>query len=276
MTNSLLVPLDNTAAESALWQLGVLLARPETDVTLVHALESPLGARLDPGREDQLTQRERGAVETLAKRLRDRGVSCETVVKEGRAADLILSVAGAHPAGMIAMSTAGHSALSNAVFGSVTQAVLRASSLPVLLFRDPPGGTARALRIRRILLPVDGSELSLAALPHVRALAKSFGATVIVLGVVETSRHGTGEGEPLVRRAVRQLAEACIPVDTIVRAGRPATEILDVCSRHDVDLVVMSTHGRSGLSRLVMGSATEEVLRQSTVPVLVVPGAANG
>jgi len=133
--------------------------------------------------------------------------------------------------------------------------------------------TVQEIPFRRILVPIDGSENSLSVLPAVKDFAKEFNASVMVLGVVEPTHEARGNaGEPLVRLATKDLADAGIAVDPVVRLGDPASEILDAAKRHDVDLIAMSTHGRSGVSRWVLGSVTEKVLRGSTTPILIVRG----
>lgn len=276
MMRSILVPLDNSpASESVLWRLGVLMSRPETTAVLVHALEAPMGARMNPGAEEPLQERETENVELLAKRLRERGVRCSTVVKEGRAAELILSVAGDLPEGMIAMSTTGRSALASALFGSVARDVLRASPIPVLLFRPAAGGSAAAppLQIRHILVPLDGSTRAHRVIPHVLELARTVQAEVTLVhvlpstGATEASMPRT---EEVFGPAMAHFSGTGIQPETLVRSGDPAVEIADVLGRRGVDMVACTTHGRSGLAQVLMGSIAEKLVRTSPVPVLVV------
>jgi nucleotide-binding universal stress UspA family protein len=134
-----------------------------------------------------------------------------------------------------------------------------------------------------ILVPTDGSDAAAAAFDHAFELAERYDATVHALYVVDTAVYGSldarsdlviealeEQGEGAVA-AVRERGEtAGVPVVEEVARGSPARAILDYAEEEGVDLVVMGTHGRRGLDRLVLGSVTERVLRASPVPVLVV------
>lgn len=133
---------------------------------------------------------------------------------------------------------------------------------------------------RRILVPLDGSALAEAVLPRVTELAKSLGAEVLLLRVAiahvfpgvdptEEEVRVVRGAEEYVEAMAGKLAEKGIPVRAAVRYGKPAAEIIEHIAANEVDLVAMSTHGRSGLSRLVMGSVAEEVVRNAEVPVLL-------
>lgn len=132
-----------------------------------------------------------------------------------------------------------------------------------------------------ILLPTGGDESTDAVLEHVRSIAETYDATVHVLSVADTSRDSltrigddvvdalVGESEDAIDRAASALADDVDVVEAVER-GEPHPTILDYAERHDVDLVVMATRGRSGLERYLLGSTTERVLRQSDVPVMTI------
>jgi nucleotide-binding universal stress UspA family protein len=136
-----------------------------------------------------------------------------------------------------------------------------------------------------ILLPTDGSEEVEPALDHGFELARTYDATVHALYVVDNSRGGAGlmgtdtasattELNAIGQEAVDTIAargeETGVPVKTEVREALPHEGILDYADEHDINLLVMSSHGRSGVSRFVFGSVTERVVRLSNRPVLVV------
>jgi nucleotide-binding universal stress UspA family protein len=143
---------------------------------------------------------------------------------------------------------------------------------------------------KKILVPLDGSTLSEAVLPHVSQLAKTMGAEVVLLRVVPTQvttpaypalyplppsafqlapgrdMHGEAEGY-LQRVAFDYFPDQNVSLQV---AGGPAGDnILETASSLGVDLIAMTTHGRSGLSRIVLGSVADEVVRQSHLPVLL-------
>jgi nucleotide-binding universal stress UspA family protein len=134
--------------------------------------------------------------------------------------------------------------------------------------------------VRKILVPLDGSTLAEAILPQVTELATGLGAEVLLLRVAiahvfpgvdptEEEVRVISEAEAYVEALAGALAEKGVHVRTAVRYGKAAAEIIQHIADNQVTLVAMSTHGRSGLSRLVMGSVAEEVVRNAGVPVLL-------
>lgn len=134
----------------------------------------------------------------------------------------------------------------------------------------------------RILFPTDGSEPATSALGYVRDVATAHDATIHVLHVVDTTQDSvtqtheeiletlTREGERTVVNAASRLGGEGESVVTDVVSGTPHEAIVDYGEAHDVDLVVMPTHGKSGLGRFLLGSVTERVITTSPVPVLAV------
>ncbi|AXG08405.1 MULTISPECIES: universal stress protein [Haloferacaceae] len=133
---------------------------------------------------------------------------------------------------------------------------------------------------KNILLPVDGSEESSDILHHTSEIARQMDATIHVLFVADTTRDSVTvventvvdalvqEGEDIVADAGETLATLGAEYETDVVQGSPAPTIVEYAKRYDHDLVVMSTHGREGLSRYLRGSVSEKVVRLSSVPVL--------
>jgi nucleotide-binding universal stress UspA family protein len=136
-----------------------------------------------------------------------------------------------------------------------------------------------------ILIPTDGSEHAVRAAEHAQYLARLFDATVHVVNVADVQAaagvFGAGgvdeefrsrleaEGEEAIETVRAALADAD-SVETAVVRGDPRTAILEYAEEHDVDLLAMGTHGRTGLSRYITGSVTEHVVRLADVPVLTV------
>lgn len=136
-----------------------------------------------------------------------------------------------------------------------------------------------------ILLPTDGSEVTEAAVTHADELASTYDATVHVLSVVDMRNRFESPSSGLAPEAweerERERAEAAIDeavdglsapvaVERVVVEGKPTTGILDYVDEHDVDVVTIATHGRTGLDHFLIGSVTEEVVRKSPAPVLTV------
>jgi universal stress protein A len=136
----------------------------------------------------------------------------------------------------------------------------------------------------KILCPIDFSPNSLAALDCATALARQNAATICLLNVVPSPLGSTQipsiplEPFPVVEEDARQRLEVIakqriegkLPCEIVTRSGDPATEIVQAVTDLAVDLVVMATHGRTGLSHLFIGSVAERVVRESPEPVLTI------
>jgi universal stress protein A len=145
---------------------------------------------------------------------------------------------------------------------------------------------ARLFRIQKILVPVDFSGCSEKALQYAIPFAGQFGAAIVLLHVLQLnyiagSEFG-GVDFPLLESEMRQNSEKQLaalgtrvigskaPASTLVRAGRPVGEIVATARELEVDLIIMSTHGHTGLKHVLLGSTTENVVRYAPCPVLVV------
>ena len=125
---------------------------------------------------------------------------------------------------------------------------------------------------RHILIPTDGSELAEHGVAHGLALAKSVGAKVSVINVVVPLFAVTGDFASVLDRVANAAKEGGVSCETIqVESGQPHQAIIAAAEDKGCDLIAMSSHGRSGLSMLLIGSVTNKVLTQAKVPVLVVP-----
>jgi len=131
-----------------------------------------------------------------------------------------------------------------------------------------------------ILVPTNGSQGAKDALEHSIEIASQWDATLHTLYVVDTRLARSGplletlrdEGRKAVRDVEVAGTQAGLTVVTEIGEGNPHEEILDYISKHGIDMVIMGTHGRTGLDRAVMGSVAERVVRRSPAPVLTVRG----
>jgi nucleotide-binding universal stress UspA family protein len=125
---------------------------------------------------------------------------------------------------------------------------------------------------KKIVVPLDGSTQSNAALPLVRTFARATGAEVTLVRIALDGESASGVAVEMGKIA-QELAGSELKVDAVVRQGEPAREIHEVVRSERADLVIMRTHGRSGVGRIVMGSVAEQVLKESAVPVVLLrPG----
>jgi nucleotide-binding universal stress UspA family protein len=239
--------------------------------------------------EQQDAERAHAYLVGVAQHLQRQGVEAHTRVGRGAAADAIIAAAAAYD--LVAMGTHGRSGVGRWVYGSVADKVLRGASVPILLIRAGPAAAAWSVPPRRIVVPLDGSELAERALPLAIEVAERARAEVLLVqsvswaAVAMVDPYGYGGGgtatADLLEQAEtdahayldgigRRLAERGLTVRAAVRLEAAAEAILDLAVEQRADLIVMSTHGRGGLGRWTYGSVADRVLRGATTPVLLV------
>jgi nucleotide-binding universal stress UspA family protein len=245
------------------------------------------------------TQEERQRVEqelasylkTIAHKLEPTVTEVQASVRFGRPADEILAFAGEVNADLIAMSTHGRSGISRWVLGSVADRVLHGAMCPVLIVRAKP----RQMKptYQHILVPLDGSELAEQVLPHVSALIRPNHTRIYLISVLangfsdrtitlltssppglQLSTTALSKAEVQLTAYMRSVAAALrergATVNTTVKHGSPAEEILIQAAEVNADLIGMTAHGLSGVSRWVYGNVASKVLQGSLCPVLLV------
>ncbi len=217
-------------------------------------------------------------------------VTPTVAVRTGTPGEEIVEYAAEVGADLLAMGTHGRTGIQRYVLGSVTERVLRLAEVPVFTVRaDDRGGPDEA--IEEVLVPTDGSICAAAAVDHGINLAGVADARVHALSVVDepsSPEMGVGPGglEPArddIRKTLEERASdavasvataaetADLAVTTAVQYGHTSQELLAYVDDAEVDLVVMGTQGRTGLSRYLLGSTTERVVRHAPVPVMAVP-----
>jgi nucleotide-binding universal stress UspA family protein len=214
-------------------------------------------------------------------------------VERGKPADVIIEKAALDPGTLIAMATHGRSGVNRWLLGSVAEKVLRGSSNPLFLVRANEGDAIEGgAMIKSIVVPLDGSELAESVLPSVVEVAKTLDVEVVLCRAYEIAQsayYGREEfvpnyddlldqlkenAEVYLNKVVDSLKRAGLnKVSGIALAGSDAEQITDYSCKHPGAVVIMCTHGRSGVSRWVLGSVTEKVIRHSSDPVLVLHAA---
>ncbi len=214
----------------------------------------------------------------LERLLWEAGADTQSVITQGDATEEILRIAEAEDVGLIAMATHGRSGLTKLLRGSVAERVLRHSRRPLLLYNPAVINAMSEHRgFERILLPHDGSDLADQAIPPATALARVYGAELILFRVENFATGGphhtlraeqdvVAELEPL--RA--KLEAHGIAVRSAAAVGADAREILKAVERFDVDLLAMTSHGRSGVSNWWFGSVAEALAQAAPCPLFVV------
>jgi nucleotide-binding universal stress UspA family protein len=221
------------------------------------------------------------ALEGIARRAYQVGVSADWRVVEGPATPAILDAARSWPADIIALATSKWSGLDRWLNASVADAVVRSADRPVLVV--PPEWQPPAARRRpeHILVPLDGSPLAEQALALAARLAGALGADLILLRVIDAgpdqgqaldrAPSEDGGAETYLQRLAAQVGTSLPDRQVVTRviSGSPAAAIAQAALDLQVDVIAMSTRGRSGLARAVLGSTATATLEQSTVPLLL-------
>ncbi len=282
--------LARTAYEAA----AILAKKHGSKIDLVHQAEPPsplfyehVGVELPmakyfDGVEKRLAEeREHESLE---------GLDVRTVLLSARHEhDTLVSYAEAERPDLILLSTHGRGGVSRALLGSFTENVVRRSPVPVLTYRHEEGQVAKTPS--RVLVPFDFSENSRAVLPMVRALGTLFGTRLCLLHVlpnvdeffygrfsVETppDDEPVKRSSPAVRKTIERLEKvahaelADLDVDVVVSEGYEYPEIVKAAEEIDANLIVMATHGRTGLKHFFLGSVAEKVVRRAPCSVLTV------
>ncbi len=263
-----------------------IASRFDADLVLVHVLldiplfyasfigdSSAYLSAMEKAREEAYSE-----LEGIARGLRNRGVAARVVLLEGSPYTEITRFAEAEGADLIVTATRGLSGLERVLVGSTAEKVVRNAPCPVLTVNEQP---ELPLKIKNILLLTDLSELSKKAFPSAVHLAGTLGAKLTLLHIMEP-------GVPLSKEDEKALADALIGVmdgllkDTtgeefrkgiekvVLKASGAAEGVSRFCEENPVDLIVMATHGRTGLRKTLLGSVAEKILRSVEIPVLTV------
>jgi len=206
----------------------------------------------------------------------------EGVERDVAAAPAILNYSSKHDIDVVTLGTHGRRGPRRVLIGSVAEEVVRRATCPVLTVRgsvETPGPAPG--EIDRLLVPVDFSDPSQEAFRYARELAHLYDAQVHLLHVVEDILRPAFYVEDLeenvekkARERLQQFVERTpgpeVDLDLHTTSGQAASAITTFADQHDIDLVVTSTHGRTGMQRLLLGSVAEKIVRHTHCPVFTV------
>ncbi|MBI4329535.1 MAG: universal stress protein [Chloroflexi bacterium] len=289
MFNKVLVPLDGSAlAEGIMPYVEEMGVRLGSEVTLFHVVDPDTLDSHDPEHRvfiEQLVSKAQTRAEDYIRRvvrgLKEKKVAVQTDIAVGRAAEEVVRKAEEGGYDLVAMSTHGRSGVGRWVFGSVADRVLHATKAPVLLIR--PDKTVADGLFRRVVVPLDGSELAEAALPFAEELA---GRLRLPVGIVQAVQYLVGTEFGLYVEDPRGIMDAAakeyldrvaerirgkgLQVEASVLWGIAGDRILEFAESRPGTIIVMSSHGRSGVGRWVFGSVADKLVRGAAGPVLVI------
>jgi len=278
----ILVPVDFSEFSDQAVEFAIHLGKHyDAQITLFH-----VGLSLDGNFFEELLKEQAGYVETQMQLyvddVKSNGLSVQSTVIPGDSeAKEILRLISENEFDLVVMGTHGQTNLKDMLLGSVTQKVVRLSTVPVLTIRHK----RRKPKPENILVPIDFSVYAKRSRDYAISLARELNTKLTFLYVVENKIHpydyenmdynnAMGLTPPLHDQAVQRLKEFVeydeAGVNYLVREGKPYKEIVKYAESHNSDLIVMDTMGMTGLMRLLMGSTTEAVVAFAPCPVLVV------
>jgi nucleotide-binding universal stress UspA family protein len=276
----ILTPTDfSPSAELAMRSAEFLSRQQRARLDLLHVLQLPAPSYLgrlglDRDLRETWIAGAREQLAELARGLAGTELEVDTILREGKPWSEILDVARERGADLICLGNSGHSALERLFLGSTAENVVRRSDVPVLIVRERP-----LTEVRRVLVPVDFDPGTKVAIRF--ALAKFPAAEISALHVVAPLPPADPVVGPLVpnlaaiRAKIRGLLDrlgARDVTESVRLMADPAGAIIEAARETDVDLLVLTTHGRRGVSRAILGSVAEKVVRHADRPVLVLPG----
>jgi nucleotide-binding universal stress UspA family protein len=287
----ILVPLDGSpASEAVLYQAERLLCGRRGEVILFHAWSPDSSGFPAPEQAEEY-------LKTIEARLGSGAAALRRLVWNGPLAESLPLAVESERVSLVALSSHGRDTSPWDPVGGMVESVLQRSHVPIFLARSyRPGGLSEPSpaecevpSIRRILVPLDGSSACEAVMPYARELAQLLGAMVVILHVsaVEGVDSGNFSGRRVSGRpsgpvpgedasaadridyAAKTFSAVGLETMTLDLGGEPISTILNFARPSAVDLIAMTIHGRTGLSKLLMGSVAEKVLREAILPTLV-------
>ena len=308
--NNIIVPLDGSESSAhALPAARLMAGASGAKLTLVRCFPDIPDWQADASRGRRrgsmaLAQHERIDAYLSGERLRLQRqgfiLPVEIEAREGPAHEIIAGIADREPDSLIAMSTDGRGGLARLLSGSVASKVIGSVSNPAFVVRcnelDCP---AVPQSFNNVIVPLDGSQPGESALRYAGALASDFGARITLVRAIPDYANfyahagwacvyggpsfGYYDGHQLVQDAealtgkylsatARDLSERFpgTDIETVTAQQNPVRAILDVADGLENPMVVMATHGRRGLRRILLGSVADQVVRNSSVPTLLV------
>ncbi len=276
MFGKIVVPLDGSEeAEEVLPHVLPVLRRADAELILVHTA-NPTLLDLPPVLLGAAREEARTYLSRVEEPLHAEGVKVRSRVEHGVPASEIVRVVEEEKASLVALTTHGPRGVGRVLLGSEAEDVLRLSPVPVLAVRarhpaPPPPPTEPAEPIRKVLVPLDGSERALHAFVPAAELCRLFRAQLLFLRVLEKADPEERSRAKAHLEEVEERSRAIgVEAQTSLAEGDPVDRILEVARAQRADLIAMATHGRRGLARLATGSVAKAVLRKSTLPVLIV------
>jgi len=287
----ILVPLDGSDMAERALAPALALAKAMSAKLFFVRVAIPLTLNLDPKLYQRMIEVRQVEAKRYLRSIQPSSsstlVDIETQVLVGRAARSIINFAQEKGIDLIVMSSHGRSGVNRWIYGSVADKVLHNAPCAKVIIH--PQVIIEPFSIKRILVPLDGSSLAELALEPARALAEAVSAELISLHVTSTpqidvqpvpgwpglnavAEAADQEADAYLQGVQAAMGDSPVSIRLLCASGPAAERIIDIADSQQVDLIVMCSHGRSGIERWVFGSVTEKVLRRAKCVTLVIQG----
>lgn len=279
--NKILIAVDGSQVSKNVLRQAFKLAPPEKKCITVVAINPPYEGDIlfiGVGNISELLKAPGEKILSEAKEIaRSEGVTIETRLEEGEIFEEIINVAEEERCDLIVMGRHGMTRLERALMGSVTAKVIGHFKGRILII--PTKDTS--IGWKNILVATDGSKYSDAAVDEAINYAKSYEGTLKIVTAVDVTEKFQVQAPELLEESMdnakknlddikNKAQQAGVNLETFVREGEPYKVIADLATESNADIIVMGSHGRTGLKRLLMGSVSEKVIGYAPCPVLVV------
>lgn len=245
-----------------------------------------------PDQEADFTPASKAYLDRRAEELKSKligGARTREMVLVGRPAQEIAKYAAEKGISLVIMTSRGRSGVASLLLGSTANEIVHLVKIPLLMVKTTGPPSARA-KLKRLLVPLDGSERSETVLPYAEEMGKRLSLEIILLRVVAPGTHVRTvggldfvyfkdrdidsmkvEAQKYLNELAARLRHNIQTVTTEVREGEPHLEIMKYAETHDCDLIAMSSHGHSCVERWTYGSVAYNIIHQSNRPVLMAP-----
>jgi nucleotide-binding universal stress UspA family protein len=295
MYTRMLIPLDGSQVAEQVLPYARFLAKALTipvellevvDLEALRLLTNPERGRYVDTLLGERIETSKSYLEAIAQSFQGTQVTC--FVEKGKAEDVVIERAAADKNTLIVMATHGRSGMQRWVLGSVADKVLHGSPNHLFLIRANDQGKAIGeAALKTVIVPLDGSPLAETVLPYVVDLAKKMRLEVVLMRAyalppaITAEDYGTytdeligqieAEARDYLAEKIREVkGKGLENVSSVVNIGYGAEEIITLARKTPDNFIAMSTHGRSGIKRWVLGSVTERVVSHSGDPVLII------
>ena len=278
----------SSSAKRALRYAIALAKRENGTLHFLHVIEgerNSVPGAYETAALPDVEERVRAELARLAEQAGSLGIQTTCQVRQGKPWREIVDEAAQAGVDLVLIASHGSGGFEHVVFGGTCEKVVRVSTVPVLTIKDSghefvdPDGTE--IRLGRVLCPYDFSKFSTLALPIAAALCRSFDATLVLAHVMypyfefpnfsgESVAPSLTQPTHPAREALTRIAEDLEGVRTEIQVfvGVPHRELRHFAEETGVDLVVMATHGHTGIAHMLLGSVAEKILRTAPCPVM--------